>query len=102
LWQWGERTYRAVPPEAGGRIWSEQLALWLGYDEDGFLRLYTREGEMLLTQEEEAERADAEAQRADAAVQRADAEAQRRMDAERRLSELTAELERLRRGNSSE
>ena len=55
----------------------------------------------LLTHEEEAERADAEAQRADAAVQRADAEAQRRMDAERRLAELTAELERLRHGNSS-
>jgi hypothetical protein len=92
LWQWGESAYRVVPPDARGRVWSEQLALWLGYDEDGFLRLYTRDGEMLLTQEEQAERADAEAQRADA-------EAQRRMEAERRLAELTTELERLRRGS---
>jgi len=53
LWQWGERAYRVVPPDARGRVWSEQLALWFGYDEDGFLRLYTAEGEMLLTQEEE-------------------------------------------------
>jgi hypothetical protein len=120
LWQWGERAYRAVPPDAGGRVWSEQLELWLGYDEDGFLRLYTRDGAMLLTQEEEAQRADAEAERADAEAERADAEVQRadaearrraaaeqqaaaearrRADAERRLAELTAELDRLRRGN---
>ena len=111
LWQWGESAYRAVPPDAHGRVWSERLGLWFGYDEDGFLRLYTREGEMLLTQEEEKERADAEAQRADAEAQRAtsearrrveaerqaQAEAQRRAEAERRLGELTAELERLRR-----
>lgn len=115
LWQWSESGYRVVPPDARGRVWSEQLALWLGYDEDGFLRLYTREGEMLLTQEEEAERADAEAQRANAEAQRADAEArrraaaeeqaaaeaQRREETERRLGELTAELERLRRGNGA-
>ena len=100
LWQWGERAYRAVPPEAGGRVWSAQLALWLGYDGDSFLRLYTREGKMLLTQGEEAERADAEAQRADAEAQRARGEARRRAEAERRLAELTAELERLRRGSA--
>jgi Uma2 family endonuclease len=97
LWHWGESAYRVVPPDARGRVWSEQLALWLGYDEDGFLRLYTRDGERLLTQEEEAQRADAEAERANLEAQRANREAQRRVEAERRLAELAAELERLRR-----
>jgi hypothetical protein len=107
LWQWGQErsdargAYRAVPPDARGRVWSEQLSLWFGYDEDGFLRLYTHEGVMLLTQEEEKERADAEARRADAEAQRANAEARQRTEAEHRLAELTAELERLRRNGAS-
>jgi Uma2 family endonuclease len=129
LWRLIEGVYQAAAPDFAGRVWSAQLELWVGYDENNFLRLYTRDGTMLLTHEEQARqiereakhrveaeqqarvearrRADAErqaqleAQRADAEALRAEAEAKRRAAAEQRLAELTAELEQLRRHRST-
>ncbi len=79
--------YQSGPPDEHGRLRSEELSLSFGFDERGFLRVYTAYGEVLLTHEE--------------LVQQAQSEAQRRADAERRLAELTAELERLRRSGAA-
>jgi Uma2 family endonuclease len=76
MWRIADGIYQPVAM-IGGRFWSETLELWFGFDDTGFLRIYTPDGEMLLTQEEEAER---------------------RTEAERRVAELQAELDRLRRG----
>jgi Uma2 family endonuclease len=73
-----EGSYHLVPPDASGRVWSAQIGVSFGYDDSGFLRIYTADGEMLLTHEEEKRRAD---------------------EAERQLAELRAEVERLRGGN---
>jgi Uma2 family endonuclease len=110
LWRMIQGSYHPVEPDAQGRVWSAQLGVWFGYDDDGFLRIYTAVGEMLPSHEElwqqrqeEAERrAEAERQ-AQAAERQARTEAQRREDAERKLAELTAEVERLRqsRGDSA-
>jgi hypothetical protein len=81
LWQRIDGRCQRVPPDAHGRLWSEVVGLSLGYDETGFLRLYTAGGEMLLTHQEQ--------------VQQTQAEAQRRAEAERQLAELTAERGRL-------
>lgn len=83
--------YQAVPADERGWVHSETLGLWFGVDETGWLRVYTPAGERLLSHEE-AERARQEAERA---LQQ---ERQAREDAERRLSELKAELEHLRVG----
>jgi len=117
FWRMVNGKYVRVQPDERGRVWSEQLELWFGPDERGFLRIYTGDGRMLLTHveerqrfDEEAARADEEAARADEEAARADEEAarareaaaraeeetRRRTDLERRLEEMTAELERLR------
>jgi Uma2 family endonuclease len=90
LWRMVEGVYQRIPADERGRMWSAQLELAFGYDDRGFLRAYTAAGEMLLTHEEER-------QRREVAEQAAEQEARRREDAERRLAEMTAELERLRR-----
>jgi Uma2 family endonuclease len=82
LWRLEGGVYRPVRPDRLGRVWSAVLELGFGYDETGFLRIYTRDGSMLLTHEEER--------------QQREEEAARRAEAERRIAELTAELERLR------
>jgi len=72
--------YTPVPTDAQGRLWSEELGLWLGAWEgsvyaqhDTWVRFYTAAGALVLLPEEAAEqRADAARQRADAAEQRAD------------------------------
>jgi hypothetical protein len=80
-----EGSYHPVSPDTNGRVWSAQLGAWFGYDGDDFLRIYAADGEMLLSHEEEKQRADEEKRRAD--------------EAERQLTELRAELERMRGGN---
>ncbi|HET6385396.1 MAG TPA: Uma2 family endonuclease [Armatimonadota bacterium] len=81
FWRMVNGKYVQIEPDERGRIWSEQLGLWFGFDETGFLRIYTADGRMLLTHVEER--------------QRADEESRRRRDLERRLAEVTAELDKL-------
>jgi hypothetical protein len=61
--------------EPDGRIWSEQVGMFFGFDPSGLLRVYLPDGTMLLTHAEERKRAE---------------------EAEQRLAEAMAELERLR------
>lgn len=75
LWRLDQGRYRPVERQPDGRVWSEQAGLFFGFDPSGFLRLYTADGTMLLTLAEERKRAE---------------------EAERRLAEAMAELERLR------
>ena len=84
---------------AEGRLWSEELELWLGtwtgeysLTSGTWLRWFDPQGHVcLLAAEDEARRADDEAQRADDESRRADDEARRADMAEaeiRRLREL--------------
>jgi Uma2 family endonuclease len=102
LWRQGPAGYVEVAPEANRRLRSEALALEFGLDETGELRLYTLEGERLLTHEEtEAARQAAEAARQAAEAARAGAEA-RAADLERQLAALRAQLEEREAGGSAE
>jgi Uma2 family endonuclease len=103
LWRLAESGYEVVAPDRQGRVYSEQLDLWFGWD-NGFLRIWTPGGEMLLTYAEVDERRHAaeEAARQEAARRREAEEAARqeaigRETAERRIAELLDELKR--RGN---
>lgn len=89
--------YEEVPPGPDGTVWSESLRVRFGYDGEGFLRVYTPDGEMLRTHAEENARAEAEAQRRAEAEQRAATEARQRAEAEQKLAEMAAEVDRLRR-----
>ena len=95
------RSYRPIQPDETGRLWSEQLGVFLGLwhgiveeREHDWIRLFRRDGTLIPIPEEEAEaqrqRADAERQRADAERQRADAERRRADAAETELSRLRA------------
>ncbi|NWJ98286.1 MAG: Uma2 family endonuclease [Chloroflexi bacterium] len=69
-----------------GRLWSEQLQSWLVV-EGKFLRLYTADGQLRLTETEaERQRANAEWQRAEAERQRANA-AEKLVEAEKQQTE---------------
>lgn len=87
--------YEPIAPNALGHLWSDELELFLGLHE-GCLRLFTPEGLLLPSQEEEeALRADTEALRAEAETQRAD-RAEEALQAERDRSErLAARLREL-------
>lgn len=85
--------YEAIAPNERGWLWSEQLGAYLGAWEGEYrgrrylwLRLYTRDGELVPTREERERQAQ----------QRAEQERTLREQAERRLAELEAELKRLR------
>lgn len=95
--------YQAIEPNEHGWLWSAELEFWVGRwkgeflrDHTVWMRLYTPEGELVLTDGEAArqfaeqaiQRADQEAQRADQEAQRADQEAQRASRLEARLREL--------------
>jgi Uma2 family endonuclease len=90
FWRLQDGRYRSVRPQSG-RMVSETLNLAFGFDDSGFLRIYTPDGEMLLTHAEERARAELEADRARVEAERADA-------AMRRAQELEVELKRLRGG----
>jgi len=106
LWRLGPEGYEQVPPEATGRVRSQELDLEFELDQNGFLWVYTLEGERLhtyeeaerLLEEEMRQRQEAEAQAAEEARQRT-AEAQRRLEAEARAqaAELRAAEEAARR-----
>jgi Uma2 family endonuclease len=77
LWRRRPDGYEAVVPEANGRLRSAELGLELAL-EDGGVRLYTLEGELLLNHvETDAAWQDAEAARQDAERRRETSEAQR-------------------------
>jgi Uma2 family endonuclease len=96
LWRPGPEGYAEVGPEANGRLRSETLALEFGFDEGGDLRVYTPEGERLLTHEEtEAARQAEAAGRREAEAERA-VEARRREEAEARAAELERQIAELR------
>lgn len=80
--------YREVLPDARGRVHSEGLDVWFGVDAADWLRVYTPDGEMLLTHEE-SERARREAE----ARVREETEARAAMA--RRVAELEERLRRL-------
>ena len=86
--------YEEIAPDDHGRLWSEVLGLYLGVHE-GWLRLYDRDGNLILTGDE------AEAQQ-QARVTRAEAQAVEeraaREAAEAELARLREELARLKAG----
>jgi len=79
----GPAGYEEVTPDAQGRVRSEQLGLEFGLDADGFLWVYTVQGERLMTHEEEV-------LRRRAAEARVDEEARQRQDAEMRAQRAQA------------
>jgi Uma2 family endonuclease len=88
------RGYRPIPPGPEGRLWSEQLGVYLGVwhgvweeREADWVRLFRPDGSLVPTEvEAERERAEAERERAEAERQRAEA-------AEAELARLRALLE---------
>lgn len=101
--------YEEMLLDEQGRLWLEPVQAWLGV-RNNWLVCYDAEGELIgdyvqvSKQAKRAEkqvllaeqRAAAEAQRAEVEAQRAEAEALARAEAERRITEMQAELERLR------
>lgn len=92
--------YVEITPNEQGWLWSEQLEAYLGVWEGVYrgryarwLRLYTREGELVPTADERAGR---EARRAEVATERAEQEAQRAEFEAQRANRAEAELQRLR------
>jgi Uma2 family endonuclease len=91
LWRLQAGKYRRVR-EAGGRLYSEELGVWFGWDPAAeFVRIWTSDGRMLPKPEERE-------QQLQEAEQRAQEEQRLRQEAEARAAALAAELERLRGG----
>jgi Uma2 family endonuclease len=107
LWRLQAGKYRRVR-EQRGRLYSEELGVWFGWDSDAeFVRIWTVDGRMLPKPEEreqqlqEAEQRAQEEQRLRQEEQRLRQEEQRlRQEAEARAAALAAELERLRGGGA--
>jgi Uma2 family endonuclease len=76
--------YEPIIPNPQGRLWSQQLELYLGVEQQN-LRFYTAEGELVLTPEEVAH---LEMQRFEQEKQRAEQEKQRSDRLEAKLREL--------------
>jgi Uma2 family endonuclease len=83
LWRLQAGKYRRVREESG-RLYSEELGVWFGWDPAEFVRIWTSEGRLLPTPQERE--------------QQLQEERRLRQEAEVRAAELAAELERLRRG----
>jgi hypothetical protein len=97
--------YREIVPNDRGWRWSEELELYLGI-EDGLLRYFTSDGEIVLTLQESVRRemqiaiqamrdADLEKQRAEQEARRAQQEAQRAEQETQRAERLAARLREL-------
>lgn len=95
--------YQPLQPNTQGRLWSQQLELWLGL-ESGKLRFFTITGDLVPTPEERVnsayhqaeQRAEQERQRAEQERQRAEQERQRAEQERQRAEQAEAELEQLR------
>jgi Uma2 family endonuclease len=83
--------YRKLKANKQGHLWSEQLELFLGV-EQGVLRFFNPNGELVPTPQEEAVSAE---QRAESAEQRAASAEQRAESAEQRAQKLAAKLREL-------
>lgn len=96
--------YELVNPDAQGRVWCDDLDVGFAWQPDGrMVRVLTRDGTVVPTEEEEVAlreaaeaRAEREARRAEREAGRAEQEAAARRAAEQRAEALAAELERLR------
>jgi len=97
------RSYRPIQPDVQGRLWSEQLGVYLGVWQGvvegrkaDWVRLFRPDGSLVPTAEERAEtaeeRAETAEERAETAHQRAEAERQRADAAEAELARLRARL----------
>ncbi len=95
-WRLVEASYQPIAPNDRGRLWCEELGVWVGtWDgtfqgcETTWLRFFGADGQLLQTESEaERQRAESERQRAETAEQRVDI-------AQQRASALQAELARL-------
>ena len=67
--------YQEIQPTTDGRLWSQQLELYLGVYE-GKLRLFTTENQLILSSEELAEQESLRAQQAEERAQQAEERAQ--------------------------
>lgn len=96
-----DHSYRPIPPDENGRLWSGQLGIFLGvwpgdYEgvEERWVRLFRPDGTLVPTKDEAAEqKAMAEERRAEAERQRAEAERLRAEAAEAELARLRSALE---------
>jgi Uma2 family endonuclease len=99
LWRLREGEYHRVTPE-DERLYSRELDLWFAWDaHDTFVRIWTADGRMLLTKEEDLQALEAAEQRAREAEARA---ADLVRAAEARAAALEAEVERLRRAGGGD
>ncbi|MBM4076235.1 MAG: Uma2 family endonuclease [Planctomycetes bacterium] len=102
-WNLEHTDYVRLPLNEQGRLWSDQLGLWVGPWDGEFngyrsvwLRFYDADGKLVPTFEEfEAERAVAEAKRAEAEAKRADVERQRAIAEKERADAAELEIARL-------
>jgi Uma2 family endonuclease len=102
-WRLVNGKYESIGPDENGRLWSEQLGLWLGTWEGFFqekhatwLRFFDSGGNPVLTKAEfESVRAEAEKRRADEEIERAKKERQRAEEEKQRADILEAELKKL-------
>jgi Uma2 family endonuclease len=84
--------YQEIAPTPQNWLWSHQLGLYLGIDENK-LRFFTPEGELVQLPEEAAQQqAEQERQRAEQERQRAEQERQRAERAEQELERLRSQL----------
>ena len=83
--------YQPLEPNAQGRLWSQQLELFLGVHSSQ-LRFFTPENQLVSTPEERAEIAQ---QQAETAQQQAQAERRQRELAQQQVEELRARLKEL-------
>jgi Uma2 family endonuclease len=102
------QSYRPLVPDGQGRLWSEQLGVFLGLwrgvysrpsgqpgHEDDWVRLFRPDGSLVPTEAEaERLRAEAEHQRAEAEHRRAESESLRAEAAEAELTRLRALLQK--------
>jgi hypothetical protein len=93
FWRMGPDGYQRIAPEPNGRWRSLELDLEFAVDGDGYLRIYTLEGERLLNHPEEAQRRREAEMRAAEAEARATVEVARRRELERQLAVLQAQLQ---------
>jgi Uma2 family endonuclease len=87
--------YVELIANGAGQLWCEELKLFLGL-ENGFLRLFSADGQLVMGPDEEAlQRAESEALRAESETLRAESEALRADRAETRADRLAAMLREL-------
>ena len=85
------RTYEAIAPCPAGRLWSEELELYLGVH-DRRLRYFDAQGQLVLAPEEDAAQAQQQAQQAQQQAQQAQQQAQQAQYRADRLAEQLRSL----------